>query len=296
MRRFLTLLLVAPVLAGAVLPAAVAAPAAAGAAPARIVSLAPSITETLFALGLGPRVAGVTDWCRWPPAARELPKVGGHIDPNFEAVAALSPDLVVVEKVHAAAREHLEALDIGALVVEHRDLEGILESLTLIGRACGADSAAAALRADLESRIEAVRARVAERSRPRALVVVGRTVADGSLADVYVAGGGTFLGELLVLAGGENAFAGGAIEYPALSAEGLLRLAPEVVVELAPELAGDPDRQDGLAAAWAGLQEMAGVEGRVRVFTDDWMLLPGPRCVAILERLADVLHPEPGDR
>ena len=261
--------------------------------PQRIVSLAPSVTEVLFGVGLGPRVVGVTDWCKWPPQAAGLPSVGGHIDPNYEAVAALDPDLVVLETIHTAAAERLTALDIPMLAVEHRTVAGILESITAIGRRCGADSTAAELRREMESRLDAVRRRVADKPRPRALVVVGRTLGEGRVGDVYVAGGGTFLGELLDLAGGENAYGGRQVKYPTISAEGLLRLDPDIIIELAPEYADSPERKAELEAAWTGMEGMSAAEsGQVMIFTDGWMLLPGPRCVAILERFADVLHPE----
>jgi len=270
-----------------------AAKADAAPLPQRIVSLAPSVTEVLFGVGLGPRVVGVTDWCEWPPEAAGLPSVGGHIDPNYEAVAALEPDLVVLESIHTAAAERLTALDIPYLAVEHRTVAGILDSITAIGKNCGADSTAAELRREMESRLEAVRRRVADRPRPRALVVVGRTLGEGRVGDVYVAGGGTFLGELLELAGGENAYGGRQVKYPTISAEGLLRLDPDIIIELAPEYADSPERKAELEAAWLGLEGMSAADcGQVRIFTDGWMLLPGPRCVAILERFADMLHPE----
>jgi len=263
-------------------------------APRRIVSLAPSVTETLFALGLGPRVVGVTDWCTWPPEARDLPKIGGHIDPNFEAVVSLEPDLAVLESVNSAAAERLAALDVPYLQVEHRTLAGILDSLDLIGERCDAADAAAALREGVERRLAAVRARVAGAPRPRALVIVGRSVNDGELTDVYVAGGGTFLGELLDLAGGENAYAGSAVRYPTISAEGLMRIDPEAIIELAPEYADDSEGRESLLAAWRGLDGVAAArDDRIEIFCDDWMLMPGPRCVETLERLAAALHPEP---
>ena len=126
--------------------------ARADAPPTRIVSLAPSITELLFALDLGDRIVGVTDWCAYPPAACDKPSVGGHVDPNLEAVLRTRPDLVVVETANAEVVAGLAALGLPALRVEHRDVAGILASVTQAGAACGVADRARTLRAGLEAR------------------------------------------------------------------------------------------------------------------------------------------------
>ncbi len=281
------------------LAAAVALPTAAvasddpPAAPARIVSLAPSITELIFALNVGDRVVGVTDWCRHPAAVGELPSIGGHVDPNLEAVVALRPALAVVEAANAEAADRLSRLGIEVCVVEHRHVAGILESVLRVGEACGASARAELLHADLTRRLAAVSDRPARDPGPRAMIVVGREVASGRLSDLYVAGAGTFLGELLALAGGENVMLESAVSYPMISAEGLLRLAPEVVIDLAPECADDPDRLAELERAWRQHGEVPAVAaGRVHVVTNDALLVPGPRFVETLELLASILDEE----
>ena len=283
------LTLVAGILAAA---AALVAPAGAVEPPQRLVSLAPSVTELLFDLGVGDRLVGVTDWCRRPPAALAVAKVGGHLDPNLEAVVALRPDLVVLEVANTEAADGLRRLELPFLAVEHRDVAGILASVTLAGEACGVAVRAAALRDSLEARVAAVHGARADGPHPRALVVVGRDATGGVLRDVYAAGGGTFLGELLELAGGRNVIEGGALSYPLLSQEGLVRLAPEVVVDLAPECADDPQRLAGLRAAWKLLRDVPAVrDGRVLILLDDAALIPGPRFVETLDLLAEALDP-----
>ncbi len=279
-------------LLAAVLVSLAATPVAAGDPPRRLVSLAPSVTELLFDLGLGDRVVGVTDWCHRPQAALAVAKVGGHLDPNLEAVVALRPDLVVLEVANAEAADGLRRLALPFLVVEHRDVAGILASVTLAGEACGVPVRAAALRDSLEARVAAVHDARSGSPRPLALVVVGRDATGGLLRDVYAAGGGTFLGELLELAGGRNAIESEALSYPLLSQEGLVRLAPEVVVDLAPECADDPQRQAELRAAWDLLRDVPAVrDGRVRIVLDDAALIPGPRFVETLDLLAEALDP-----
>ena len=125
------------------------------------------------------------------------------------------------------------------------------------------------------------------------MIVVGREIASGRLSDLYVAGAGTFLGELLALAGGENVMPESAVSYPMISAEGLLRLAPEVVIDLAPECADDPDELAELERAWRRHGEVPAVaSGRVHVVTNDALLVPGPRFVETLELLASILDEE----
>ncbi len=280
---------VAPPTAAAVSSATPSLPSA----PARIVSLAPSITELLFALGVGDRVVGVTDWCRHPAASRDLPRIGGHVDPNLEAVVALRPDLAVVEAANVEVGDRLVRLGLNVCVIEHRHVAGILASVLQAGEACGVSTRAAALHAELDGRVAAIASRRDGEIRPRAMIVVGREVTSGRLGDLYLAGGGTFLGELLALAAGENVITETKVSYPMISTEGLLRLAPDVIIDLAPECADDPRKRDELERAWRRHDGLPAVHaGRVHVVTDDALLIPGPRFVDTLEWLASILDAE----
>ncbi len=255
----------------------------------RIVSLAPSITELLFTLDLGDRVVGVTDWCRWPAAVVDLPKVGGVVNPNIEIVAQMKPSLVVIEEANDDVARGLEHLGLNVLRVDHRDTAGILDSITLVGAACRRAEAAAALKADLEVRLQMVAGSHSAESRPVALVIVGRDVASGELRDVYAAARGTFLGELLEAAGGRNALTDKTIRYPTISREALLRMKVDHVFELAPELAGDDEAVARLRNAWADVGVPA---GSVHVLTADALLIPGPRFVATVEIFSTLLAKE----
>ncbi len=295
-RRFL--LLVLPVLVLPAGPVAGAAPAAAGgrdapvapaAVPQRIVSLAPSITECLFAIGAGDEVVGVTRWCRRPPAARSRTIVGGILDPDYERILALQPDLIVVETAHAEARDKLAALGLTVLAVEHRTLEGMLASLTRLGEVCGTAARADSLRRALERRIAAVAADSGG-VRPPVLVVVGVEDATGRITSVFAASAGTFLGELVELAGGRNVLPGQAVRYPTLGVEGLLAAGPAVVLDLAPDCADDPGRLARRRRAWAELTDLPAVrDGHVVVVTDPDAAVPGPHVVDILELFAHAI-------
>jgi iron complex transport system substrate-binding protein len=255
----------------------------------RIVSLAPSITELLFTLDLGDRVVGVTDWCRWPSGVADLPRVGGVVNPNIEVVAKMKPSLVVIEEANDDVAQGLERLGLNVLRVDHRDTAGILDSITLVGAACHRDEAAATLKADLESRLQTIVTSCSGESRPVALVIVGRDVASGELRDVYAAARGTFLGELLEAAGGQNALTDKTIRYPTLGREALLRMKVDHVFELAPELADDADAIARLQKAWVDVGVPA---GSVHVLTADALLIPGPRFVSTVETLSNLLAKE----
>jgi iron complex transport system substrate-binding protein len=253
--------------------------------PQRIVSLAPSVTEVLFEAGLGPRVVGVTSYCRFPPAVLTLPKVGGYLTPSYEALVALRPDLVVVLAEHADIEPRLAALNIPTLRVDHRSIEGIVQSIVTLGDRCGAPASAAraadALRRDLARAIQIA----GDSPRPRVLVCFGRSE---DFRRLYAAAPGTVHDDLIRHAGGRNALMSDAVSYPTLSVEGVMRLDPDVIVEFA---AGGRDAA-GLRRQWDALGSLRAVKaGRVHVFTDDFLPVPAPRFVRFAETLARVLHP-----
>ena len=258
----------------------------------RIVSMAPSITETLFALDLADKVAGVTRYCDFPPEAKAKPQVGGFLDPNYEAIVTLEPDLAILLTIHDEADARLKDLGINTLVVEHRTLDGILASFRLIGEACGAPDAAEALVAGCDRRMERVRSNTADLERPRVLISSARELGSGRIGTVYAAGKGQWYDNLIEAAGGTNVFDDGSAQFPAISAEGLLRLDPDVVIEMAPDLADATYTREDILAEWATLPDMTAVKtGRVYILGGDYVPVPGPRFVQTLEDMAKVLHP-----
>jgi iron complex transport system substrate-binding protein len=261
--------------------------------PQRIVSLAPSLTETLFALGVGDRVVGVTRYCAYPPEVRDLPVVGGHLDPNFEAIVALEPDLVVLIPSGEANARRLEALGVPVLQIDQHDVSSLLESISILGETCEVDDSGERLRAEIERRLAAVSAVVAGTSRPRTVVVVGHDIGGGVVRSVWAAGPDTFYSGVLEVAGGVNAVEGGLVQYPEISREGLATLDPDVVLDV---VAGVEERSLELAeilGGWRRLVELRAVrEDRVRVLEGDLMVVPGPRLPEMVREIAMSLHPE----
>jgi iron complex transport system substrate-binding protein len=273
-----------------VLAAVAPALAAAQPAPQRIVSLAPSVTEVLFAVGLGARVAAVTSYCRYPPAVLALPKVGGYLTPSYEALVAVNPDLAVILPEHADVEPRLAALHIPTLRLDHRRIDDIVRSIALVGDRCGAPDRARALTDELRTRLARLQAAAAHGPRPRVLLCFGRT---DDFRRIYASAPGTVHDDLVTYAGGRNALPPGPASYPTLSLEGVARLDPDVIVEFAPGL-GDPRP---LVRDWAGLRSLRAVkEGRVYVFTEDYLSVPGPRFVRFAEVLAAALRARQGKR
>jgi iron complex transport system substrate-binding protein len=255
--------------------------------------LAPSLTETLFALGVGDRVVGVTRYCSYPPAVRDLPRVGGHLDPNIEAIVSLEPDLVMVIPSSRESRRRLEALGIRVLEVDQHDVDSVLASISTVAETCGVADRGTELRGAIENRLARVSSKVAGAARPRAVVVVGHQIGDDAVRTVWAAGRDTFYDGVVRMAGGVNAVEAGPARYPELSREGLTAIDPDVVIDV---IAGLEERRlsiDAVRAGWCRLTELRAVsENRLVVLAGDNMVVPGPRLPEMVEAIARALHPE----
>jgi iron complex transport system substrate-binding protein len=257
----------------------------------RIVSLAPSITETLFILGVMDRIVGVTRYCDFPPEALAKTEIGGYYDPNYEAIVALNPDLIIMLVEHEGPKQHLNKLGLATLVVDHRSVSGILNSIQTIGRACGVEEKAESIVADIRERINRIRQKTVGLPRSRVLISVGRNMGSGSLRDIYISGRDDFYDEMISLAGGINAYEGN-VAFPIVSGEGIIQMNPEVVIDMVPDL----DRSDWDEAMvleeWKAVSNVAAVKnGRVHVFGEGFVVIPGPRFILILEKIARALYP-----
>ena len=259
----------------------------------RIISMSPSITETLFALGLGYSVVGVTRFCKYPPIAREKENVGGYMDPNYEAIAKLEPDLVIILPEQGNIRAYLTDLGIEYLIVNNQKVSDIIETIVTIGNVCGAEKSAGELAANINSRIKEIHEQVRDLPQPRVLISIGRTMGTGSLKDVYIAGKNTFYDELIGYAGGENAFENQYIEYPVLSAEGFLYLNPDIIIDMVPDIYNESLNETMVINEWGSVSGVKAVKNnRVHVLIGDYIVIPGPRFILLLEDLLHVIHPE----
>jgi len=258
---------------------------AAQAQPARIVSTFPSVTETLFALGAGDRVVGVSDYCRYPEAALSLPKVGSYTKPDPERIALLRPDLVFIQKSAANLADRLDALGIRRVEVKIGSLAEVYSMIRDIGRAAGLPERAEKLNDNIRSRLDAFRAEAAGRPRPRVLIIVGKT--PGTLTNLTAAGPSPYIGELLEIAGGSNVLTGTAIAYPRISLETVVRLNPDVILDTSNMGDASPDtilRETRLREPWLAHRELTAVQnGMVFGLTSESLVTPGPRVVEAVE-------------
>jgi iron complex transport system substrate-binding protein len=259
----------------------------------RIVSTSPSLTESLFALGLGSRVVGVSSFCRYPAEALNLPKVGSYLRPDTEVIARLRPDLVLISAGPHQAERQLTSLGLRAITLAPGSLAGVYSTIHSIGEAAGASARADALVAEIRSALDRVHKAVSGRPARKVLVIVGRRT--GTLSDLIAVGDRSYLGELIDVAGGVNVLSGDRLpEYPRISMETVIRLAPEVVVDAA-DMGDTPEsrrhRQPETEAMWRREGAIAAVRANaVHVVTSDAFLTPGPRVVEVAETLASWLH------
>jgi iron complex transport system substrate-binding protein len=192
--------------------------------PKRIVSLAPSNTEILFAIGLGERVVGVTDYDDHPPEASKKERIGGFTTVNMETVVSLQPDLVLATGgVQIDLVQRLRDLDLTVVVVDAKNVNEILENIKLIGRLTGSENEAESLAISLEKRIDAVKKTGPSKSRPRTMYIVWGD-------PLMAAGPDAFASDLIEMAGGENVFTDAIIQYPTVSMESVIERDPEIII------------------------------------------------------------------
>lgn len=251
--------------------------------PRRIVSLAPSITETVFALGFGNRLVGVTSRCDYPAEAKSLPKVGDFVSPSLEVIAAKQPDLVigVAGATDPAKAREIERLGIKITLVSVSSVNQILSSLQRIAGLLGDPNAGAGLVEKITLQFDRVKKRVAPAPRRSTLLAVG-------LRPLVAVGGKNFLDELITLAGGANIAGDASQPWLNLPDEYVLAKAPQVIIE-----AGMGTDAAAPAKHWSDLKSIPAVkERRVYSYSSDKILRPGPRIGEGLEEIARLIHPE----
>jgi iron complex transport system substrate-binding protein len=249
--------------------------------PQRIVSLAPSNTEILYALGLGDKVVGVTDYCDYPPEAGNETRVGGYINPDMEQIVALNPDLVLVAYgTPMDVVDSMVGLGLTVFGIKTTDLTDLLNDIQTVGKITGAETQADALTSEMESAIQAVTDQTEGlEQRPRVFYIVGT-------GPLWTAGSGTFIDELIAEAGGVN-ICENITGYSEVSLEYVVACNPQVII----------------TTSWPGVYEWvmnstelattdARGNGRVYTCDDNLVQRPGPRLVEGLEWFAHFIHPE----
>jgi len=244
----------------------------------RVVSLVPSVTEIVYAVGAGKMLAGNTNQCDFPEAAKSVYKVGDFMSPDLERIVALRPGLVFLTlPMHRQLLEKLNEMKVPTYVSRPADIGAVFKEIDTVAHLLGRKAAGESLVAGMRRRLDSIPAFT---DTPRVYVEISGT-------PLMTAGGGTFINELLVRAGGRNVFASSMQEYPVVDPEAVLGADPEVILLLHPDMsAGDIATRVG----WGGISAVK--HGRIYDRLDEDLLFrPGPRIVDGVVLLAKLLHP-----
>lgn len=260
----------------------------------RIVSLAPSVTEILFALHAEDRLIANTDFCKYPPKAQEYFKIGDIRHPNVELMVQLRPGIVIGTVLTSPnIYNHMQAAGLTAVALEHSDLDSVLADISTIGKILGIAGEAIKLTREIENKrdevLQTLETHAADLSRPKVLLLY-------DLDGLYSAGKDSWPGDLIELCHAENAAASAPSPWPQLSLEGLVAINPDIVILAVPQ---------GIATRQAATQSIAALKNdtvwqhinavkndRVAIIDKEPFDIPGPRMIVALESLARAIHPE----
>jgi iron complex transport system substrate-binding protein len=247
--------------------------------PERIISLAPSNTEILFALGLGNRVIAVTDYCNFPPEAKEKPKIGGYSTVNIEKVISLNPDLVIAAYGNGAETIEFLRKYFPVVALNPKNLSDVMRNIELLGKITGEEENASKIVKMMKSKIEGVKKRVNESRKVKVAHIVWHD-------PIWVSGKNTFVDEMITIAGGENAF--DFEGWRIVGKEDLMAKNPDVIIVNAGT--GMSKGRDVIYEAVMKMDLKAVEQGRVYLIDPDLISRPSYRLVYALEEIADYLN------
>ena len=260
--------------------------------PIRIISLVPSITETLFALQSSSQLVGVSNYCDYPPASQSITKVGRGLNPNLETILKLTPDLVLLSPSGQKTINQLEQLGITTLAIKSQTLDDIRLSIKLIGQATGRQPESALLLAHFDTQINMIEKKVAGQPRPRVMISMGHSAGNNDFQQFYIAGQQDFYNDLIKLAGGINVYQKPIPKVPLISLEGLFHLNPEVIIDVFPEADDHTASIKQVRQQWTELKHISAIKTeRLHIIEADYATIPGPRIIKLLTRFAKIIHP-----
>ncbi|MCG2812194.1 MAG: helical backbone metal receptor [Candidatus Aminicenantes bacterium] len=248
--------------------------------PQRVVSLAPGLTEIVFALGKEEALVGVTKFCDYPPAAANIKKIGGFLDVNIEALISLDPDTILMYPEHYDKMGPLKK-QARLVVVRHSRLADLLQSIIDIGRALNAEVEAEKLVSSIRNKLQNVSDQVKGLRKIRTIFIAGRNIAE--LKNMYIIGKNDFINDLLEISGGTNAYEG-SINYPSISIEAVIFLNPEFIFEISAHYQGiSADKIFDLWKPYDMIQAVA--KKQIKLIKNSFWLRPGPRVGLIADEL-----------
>jgi iron complex transport system substrate-binding protein len=258
--------------------------------PRRIVSLSPNVTEMLYGMGASGQVVGISDYCTYPPEVAKVPSVGGWQNPDLERLAAMHPDLVLIDDGQAPfVEDNFKKLGLRVLTVADHTVQDVYNAMAALGRATGHEAEAAKLIATTRGGLLRISQKTSALAKPKVVLIVDRT--PGTLRDLYTATGGGFLAELVEIAGGRIAVPATKRGYEKLSKEDLLAVNPDWILDF---VHGVKSSFSGEAIeAWREMSELKAVRnGHVRGVDEDFVPHASQRMVQTAELFAHILHSE----
>jgi iron complex transport system substrate-binding protein len=257
--------------------------------PAKIISFAPNITEILYSLGLNENIAGVTQFCNYPPEAARKNRIGGFASFNYEMILRLKPDLAIILKEERELAAFFEKYSIRYITVGSDSVDEIIESIETIAKICLVEDRGGALVQKLRSALESTPVMPADKNRPKVLLCVGRdNIGGGAAGKCFGAGASSFYNQLIEAAGGMNILADIKQAYPAISAEAVIRLNPDIIIDISS--AYSDHNQQTACDDWKALKTVSAVKTeRTHCLSGDYLTIPGPRFVLILDEFRRVV-------
>ncbi|MBN2246532.1 MAG: ABC transporter substrate-binding protein [Candidatus Aminicenantes bacterium] len=257
--------------------------------PTRLVTASPGITEIVYALGKGDHIIGVSNFTIFPPAAKNKPKIGGLFNPNLEILTALQPELVITQGKHESLAQFCRNQEIDFLSVNMDSLEDVFSAIYIIGSKLDREANADHLVSQLKRELDEIREKTGRLTPKKVFITLGHT--PGDLTGLMTTTSGTFLNEIIEIAGGKNIFANLEGLYPHISKEALLMRQPDIIIEIFPEGFSVKNKKM-LKKDWQRLDILTAVKtGNIHYLTDDYLLIPGMRIPMAAIKMAQIIHP-----
>jgi iron complex transport system substrate-binding protein len=255
--------------------------------PSTLVTLAPNLTEIVFALNQGHRIIGVSNFDSWPESVKSLPKMGGYFNPDIEGLIRLKPDMVFLFRGRNELNQRLEKLGFEVKDFPADTLDDILTTIRQIGHILGAEAEANDLIRTISQRLETLHR--SYKTPPKVMICVGMT--PGVLQNIYVSGGASFHHDILQALGIENVFSGQSRAYFPVNRESIIAAQPDIIIDLMPGEPLDEQTRKQRLATWKGLSAVPAVQNdRIIILNDDCISIPGPRITEFAAFLAEHIH------
>ncbi len=259
----------------------------------RVICLAPSLTEFLYEFNLGDKIVGVTRFCEFPEQARSKPSIGGLLDPNFEMIYRLNPDLILYNEGATSHKKRFEQMHFNTLETKSTSINGILDCISTLGEIFDKVQKAKILSSKIRAQIMTIKLKTKNLPKPTVMVTYWRELGMGKIAEAYIAGNDTFFNDLINICGGKNVYQEEKrIVSPIISAEGILQMNPDVIIEIKGTLHQSGYTVKNALSDWNNLNGLKAYKNNnIFILHSQYIGIPGPRIGLTIRDIARCLHP-----